>query len=449
MPTTGTMRYLKIGDATYEVYDTNDDTKVYQSYKAASGYTYWRPLIIGYSSGLAETFTPADQTNLTYTFDTLKVQPSSGTIRFGAAALANGSYTNTISADTLTANRTLTAPNKSGTIALTSDISTAIAELPTPMSFKGSVGTGGTITSLPAAAAANEGFTYKVITALSTPVTAKVGDTVISSGSEWIVIPSGDEPSGTVTSVGLANATNGGLTISGSPVTSNGTISIGHSNVLASAQTTQAVYPITIDKNGHISGYGTAVTIPIVNNATLTIQKNGVNVETFSANASSNKTANIVVNEVPSGGTSGQFLTKDSGADYDVTWTTPALFGSTTNKTPTQVKNALDDGYAVNITHFDNTYGMITANNFNASAAAGVIVANVVFYYTGVGLLCFELIGNLNTDTWANNIYMLAQSSDIHNVPSGGTTGQVLMKNSNTNYDCSWANLPIYNGGVS
>ena len=147
MPTTGTMRYLKIGDATYEVYDTNDDTKVYQSYKAASGYTYWRPLIIGYSSGLAETFTPADQTNLTYTFDTLKVQPSSGTIRFGAAALANGSYTNTISADTLTANRTLTAPNKSGTIALTSDISTAIAELPTPMSFKGSVGTGGTCCS--------------------------------------------------------------------------------------------------------------------------------------------------------------------------------------------------------------------------------------------------------------------------------------------------------------
>jgi hypothetical protein len=35
--------------------------------------------------------------------------------------------------------------------------------------------------------------------------------------------------------------------------------------------------------------------LPVVNNATLTIQKNGVNVQTFTANASSNKTANIIV----------------------------------------------------------------------------------------------------------------------------------------------------------
>lgn len=262
MPTTGTMRYLKIGDATYEVYNTDNDTKVTQSYKTASEYTYWRPLVIGYSSGSAETFTPADQTNLTYTFNTLKVQPSTGTIRVGNLALYNGSYTATLTPDTLSANRTITIPNKAGTMALTSDITSAIADLPEPMLFKGSVGTNGTITSLPAAAAANEGFTYKVITALTTPVTAKVGDMVISNGSEWVVIPSGDEPSGTVTSVAAANATNGGLTISGSPITSSGTITIGHSNVLTSAQTTQAVYPIKIDKNGHISAYGNAITIP-------------------------------------------------------------------------------------------------------------------------------------------------------------------------------------------
>ena len=30
---------------------------------------------------------------------------------------------------------------------------------------------------------------------------------------------------------------------------------------MSSAQTTQAVYPIEIDKNGHISAYGSAVTI--------------------------------------------------------------------------------------------------------------------------------------------------------------------------------------------
>lgn len=70
---------------------------------------------------------------------------------------------------------------------------------------------------------------------------------------------------GTVTSVGISNATNGGLSVSGSPVTTSGTITVGHSNVLTNAQTTQAVYPIKIDKNGHISDYGTAVTVPTIN----------------------------------------------------------------------------------------------------------------------------------------------------------------------------------------
>lgn len=85
---------------------------------------------------------------------------------------------------------------------------------------------------------------------------------------------------GTVTSVGLANATNGGLTVSGSPVTGSGSITVGHTNVLTNAQTTQAVYPIAIDKNGHISSYGTAVDIPtpelFVVNATITQVSDGI-----------------------------------------------------------------------------------------------------------------------------------------------------------------------------
>jgi len=82
----------------------------------------------------------------------------------------------------------------------------------------------------------------------------------LTIGGSTYSLPSGG--GGSVTSVGVSNATDGGLTVSGSPITSSGTITIGHSNVLSNAQTTQAVYPITIDKNGHISEYGTAVTIP-------------------------------------------------------------------------------------------------------------------------------------------------------------------------------------------
>lgn len=75
-------------------------------------------------------------------------------------------------------------------------------------------------------------------------------------GSEWKVVGVGDSY---VTSVGVANDTDGGLSVSGSPITSSGTITIGHSNVLSSAQTTSGLYPIKIDKNGHITEYGSAV----------------------------------------------------------------------------------------------------------------------------------------------------------------------------------------------
>ena len=76
------------------------------------------------------------------------------------------------------------------------------------------------------------------------------------NGTTWDEMGTGG---GTVTSVGVENDTNGGLSISGSPITSSGTIKVGHSNILTNAQTTSGVYPIKIDKNGHISEYGTAL----------------------------------------------------------------------------------------------------------------------------------------------------------------------------------------------
>ena len=76
------------------------------------------------------------------------------------------------------------------------------------------------------------------------------------NGSGWDEMGTGG---GTVTSVSVSNASNGGLSVSGSPVTTSGTITLGHSNVLTNAQTTSGLYPIKIDKNGHISEYGSAV----------------------------------------------------------------------------------------------------------------------------------------------------------------------------------------------
>lgn len=103
------------------------------------------------------------------------------------------------SAGTAAAKNFTTSVTQNSTDLVTSGaVWNAIDNLPEPMVFKGTLGTGGTITTLPAAAAANEGFTYKVITAGTyASIVAKVGDVFTSNGSEWVLIPSGDTDSDT------------------------------------------------------------------------------------------------------------------------------------------------------------------------------------------------------------------------------------------------------------
>ena len=68
---------------------------------------------------------------------------------------------------------------------------------------------------------------------------------------------------GTVTSVALTNATNeSDFTITGSPITNNGTFTIVHANSVTPKTGTPALYPITFDKHGHITGSSTAVSVP-------------------------------------------------------------------------------------------------------------------------------------------------------------------------------------------
>ena len=143
----------------------------------------------------------------------------------------------------------------------------AISALPEPMIFKGSLGTGGTITSLPTAAATNEGHTYKVITAGTyASQAAKAGDTFICAKTgtntyAWTLIPSGDEPSGTVTSVTL-KATSPIAIDSTSAITTSGTRTLSHANSGVTAGTYRSV---TVNATGHVtagtnpttlSGYG-------------------------------------------------------------------------------------------------------------------------------------------------------------------------------------------------
>lgn len=102
----------------------------------------------------------------------------------------------------------------------------------------------------------------------------------VYNGTEWVNLEKG---TGTVTSVGISNTTDGSLTITGTPVTNSGTINIEHTNTV-DAQTTSGIYPIKIDRNGHISEYGTAL-------GNVSTTANGLMPAFSSANKSSTKVA--------------------------------------------------------------------------------------------------------------------------------------------------------------
>ena len=172
------------------------------------------------------------------------------------ASILDGSIANGVTATTQQSG------DNSTKIATTAYVDSAIAALPGAMLFKGSLGTGGTITSLPTAASSNNGFTYKVITeGIYANQSAKVGDLFISNGSGWILIPSGDEPSGTVTSITL-DAVGPIVIDDNSTITTSGSRTISHapSGVTAGTYTS-----ITVDASGHVTagtnpGFITATT---------------------------------------------------------------------------------------------------------------------------------------------------------------------------------------------
>lgn len=134
-------------------------------------------------------------------------------------AVTNAANGNVIKESGVSITTTLGSDNTSVPTSLA--VKNAIEALPSPMIFKGSLGESGTITTLPTASASNTGYTYKVITAGTyASQAAKVGDTFISDGTNWILIPSGDEPSGTVISI------TAGTGLSGGTITTSGTIDL-------------------------------------------------------------------------------------------------------------------------------------------------------------------------------------------------------------------------------
>ena len=133
-----------------------------------------------------------------------------------------------------------------------SKVNNEITNLPNPMIFKGTLGTGGTIQTLPTASSSNEGYTYKVITAGTyASISAKVGDVFVSNATEWVLIPAGDEDSDTWRNIkvngteilGSAISTGALDLVAGNGITltnNNGAVTIDSAGKILPAQTLTA-----------------------------------------------------------------------------------------------------------------------------------------------------------------------------------------------------------------
>lgn len=168
----------------------NTDTKVTQTKITATTSAEYDILLSGNAAGSATTTTTANK-DADFKYNT-------GTNTLTVGKIASPELTGTPKAPTAAAG---TDSTQIATTEFVNDaVNAAISGLPEPMVFKGTLGTGGTITQLPTAASSNEGWTYKVITAGTyASQAAKVGDVfccaTLDGGTtyQWILVPAGDD----------------------------------------------------------------------------------------------------------------------------------------------------------------------------------------------------------------------------------------------------------------
>ena len=275
-------------------YFMRQDTGGSASYGKVPFSTLWT-----YISGKLPSWSQASS-KPTYTFAEITSKPttlsgygitdaniSSGTITLGSNTITPLTSSSTLNAaklsgaipSTVTAT-TQTAGDNSTKIATTAFVSSAISSLPTAMQFIGTVGTNGTTTwaNLAAAAAANKGYTYKVITAHSAETgkpAAKAGDTIVSNGSEWIVIPSGDETATQNATTGISIAAHGTGTVIGvqSTTTTASKVTLGTAiSVPNVTSSTDVTVPIRADSDTTVpKAASSATTVPIKNASATTV----------------------------------------------------------------------------------------------------------------------------------------------------------------------------------
>lgn len=263
----------------------NTDYKVRQTNDTSTNANY-RLLLSNNANSTQEDNITHKNDNLTYNPSTMTLSTGNLNLTGKLDVVGNAYLHNETQTDSLTAGSLLvtgatsftqipTAPTPDASsndtsVATTAFVTSALTGVSSPMRFIGSLGTGGTATTLPAASTANQGYTYKVITANTYQgVVAKVGDVLVSNGSSWILIPSGDEPSGTVTNItagtGLNTSANQAETATKGSITESGTLYLTTTGVTANSygpasdvignDNAEMYVPyITVDAYGRVTG---------------------------------------------------------------------------------------------------------------------------------------------------------------------------------------------------
>ena len=135
---------------------------------------------------------------------------------------------------------------------------------------------------------------------------------------------------------------------------------------------------------------------------------------------------------VPAGGTAGQFLTKIDGTNYNTDWTTVNL-----------------GAYAVKANNLSDLSSASTARTNLGLGTMATASASDYSTTTAANGLYYPLTGNPSSFLTASALTGYATQSFVASnyapiaagLPTGGTVGQVLTKNSGTDYDDSWQTL--------
>ncbi len=176
-----------------------------------------------------------------------------------------------------------TSTNLPTTQAVADFVDTTIANLEKPVIFKGTVGTGGTVTALPTAQASTRGYEYQAITAGTIPAaqsatgsqeTYDIGDMLICALTSaegvtpqtfgWVVNPSGDEPDGTVTSLtaekGIVAYSTDPQTTGASTIATQGKFYLNLKNdtqlqnpAVTGTDSADQLYPLALDSQGKLA----------------------------------------------------------------------------------------------------------------------------------------------------------------------------------------------------